>query len=176
MQFTFKISESDFLTFQLYTLTKSENVKRKMKRGRIFATLLGAILAFNLLISHALYAGGIMMLGVVLIYIYYPKYHKWRMKSNFKKFIRRNYRDRFGVEEELHILPTGVLSKNISGEGEISKAELTQLVEIPSLFLLGMRNGSSIILPKAEKIDSQKLKSELKKIGIDYKAELDWKY
>ncbi len=176
MTFSFTISESDFLTFQLYTLSKSDNVLVRMKRGRIFATILGAILAFNLLISDALYAGVVMTIGVLFIYLLYPKYHKWRMKKNFQKYIRRTHKDRFDQPEELQIQAKGILSKNYSGEGEIKKSELFELIEIPTLFLLAMKNGASIILPKSQLTNTELLKSELKKIGVPYRAEMNWQY
>jgi hypothetical protein len=147
-----------------------------MKRGRIFATILGLILAFNLFISDARIPS-IVMIGICgLIYNYYPQYHKWRMKRNFKKYIRHNYQERFNQPEELTIHNQGALSKNISGEGEIPKTEFSELVEIDKLYLLRMKNGASIILPKKDIQEIEKLKSELKKINVPFREELDWKY
>ncbi len=176
MHLQFKISEIDFLTFQLYTLSKSEKVQQRMKRGRIFATILGVILAFNLFITDAMYAGIVMVVGIVLIYYFYPQYHKWRMKRNFANYIKHNYNERFDKEEELTVHDKGILSKNISGEGEIPKSELTKLIEIQELFLIGMTNGAAIILPKNEVSEASRFKSALKNIGVGYVAELDWKY
>ena len=176
MTLKFNISEKDFLTFQLYTLSKSEKVQQRMKRGRIFATILGVILAFNLFITEAFYAGIIMIVGIGLIYYFYPQYHKWRMKRNFAKYIKHNYHERFDKEEELTIHDKGILSKNMSGEGEIPKEELTKLMEIQDLFLIGMKNGAAIIIPKKGIGEASRLKSALKNIGVGYVAELDWKY
>ncbi len=175
MNLKFSISEDEFLTFQLYTLSKSLNVLKKMKRGQIFATILGIILAFNLFISDAFWPGTVMLVVCIGIYLYYPQYHKWRMKRNFKRYIHINYKDRFEQSEELTFHNKGVLSKNISGEGEIPKAELTELVEISTIFLLRMKNGASIILPKGQ-IDALKLKAQVKKLGLPFREELNWKY
>lgn len=176
MKLQFRISEPEFLTFQLYTLTKSEHVQSRMKRGRIFATIMGVILTVNLFVTSANIAGAIMIAVCVAIYMMYPRYHKWRMKRNFIKYIRHNYQERFNQVEELEIHDKGVLSRNQSGEGEIPKAELTELVEIQDLFLLRMKNGASIILPKKDVSELEKLKSKLKKIGVPFRAELDWAY
>ena len=97
------------------------------------------------------------------------------MKRNFKRYIHTNYKDRFEQTEELTFLSKGVLSKNISGEGEIPKAELTELVEISTIFLLRMKNGASIILPKGQ-VDGKAVKAEVKKLGVPYREELNWKY
>lgn len=176
MHLRFTISEDNFLSFQLYTLSKSEKVRKKMKRGQIFAPILGLILAFNLFISNAFWPGIIMSVLCVVIYFYYPTYHKWRMKRNFKMYIRRNYHDRFGQEEELTFMRNGVLSKNISGEGEIAKKELLDCIEISDLLLLRMKNGASLLLPKQQLSDLNVVKAEIKKLGLPFHAELDWKY
>ncbi len=176
MKLQFRISEPEFLTFQLYTLSKSEHVMSRMIRGRMFAGILGLIPAVNLFITGQ-WIAGIAFIGVAgLIYLYYPKYHKWRMKRNYKKYIHHNYQDRFNQIEELKIHSKGVLSRNISGEGEIPKAELTELVEIKDLFLLRMKNGASIILPKKDIQEIEKVKAQLKKIGVSFREELNWEY
>jgi prepilin signal peptidase PulO-like enzyme (type II secretory pathway) len=175
MNFKFSITAEEFLTFQLYTLSKSENVRKKMKRGQIFATILGVILAFNLFISDALWPSIVMLLVCIAIYFYYPIYHKWRMKRNYKKYIDYAYKERFDHPEELTFHPKGVLSKNISGEGEIAKADLMELVEIEKLLLLRMKNGASIILPKKE-VDEAEVKANVKKLGLPFRQELDWRY
>lgn len=176
MNLRFQIAEQDFLTFQLYTLSKSAHVQSRMKRGRIFATILGLILSFNLFISDAKIAGFVMIGVCGLIYYFYPQYHKWRMKRNFKKYIRHNYQERFDQPEELTIHSKGALSKNISGEGEIPKSEFSELVEIDRLYLLRMKNGASIILPKKDIQEVEKLKVELKKINVPFREELNWSY
>lgn len=176
MKLQFRISEPEFLTFQLYTLSKSKHVQSRMKRGRIFASILGLILTFNLFISDATVAGFAFIGVTVLIYIFYPNYHKWRMKRNFKRYIHHNYQDRFDQQEELEIHDNGVLSRNVSGEGEIPKSDLTELVEIKDLFLLRMKNGASIILPKKDVQEIEKMKLQLKKIGVPFREELLWSY
>ena len=98
------------------------------------------------------------------------------MKHNFANYIKHNYNERFDKEEELTVHDKGILSKNISGEGEIPKSELTKLIEIQELFLIGMTNGAAIILPKNEVSEASRFKSALKNIGVGYVAELDWKY
>lgn len=176
MHLRFQIAEKDFLTFQLYTLSKSAHVQSRMKRGRFFATLLGLILTFNLFISSAPVAASVMVAVSVCIYLYYPNYHKWRMKRNFKKYIRHNYHDRFDQNEELTLHSKGALSKNSSGEGEIPKTDFTELVEIENLYLLRMKNGAALILPRDQLSEIDKFKTEIKKLGIPFRSELSWKY
>jgi hypothetical protein len=55
-------------------------------------------------------------------------------------------------------------------------SELDLLTEIPDYYFLKMKNGSSIILPKRNIQEGEKLKKELKKLEVPLQQQLNWAY
>ncbi len=176
MLFTFKIEQNDFLTFQLYTVSKSTNVVKTRLRGRILTSVAGLLLSINLFVTGSSIAATIMLGIAIGTYALYPKYHKWRLKKHFEKYSKKNYGTHFGQEESLETHTDYLVSKNISGEGKIDKSELEALTEIGDYFFLKMKNGSSIIIPKRFLKNPSDIENEIRKYGIVHSKELDWEY
>lgn len=176
MLINFKIEQKDFLIFQLYTISKSANVLKTRRRGQLITTFAGFVLAINLFVTGSAIAGLLMIFISILTYVYYPKYHRWRLKSHFTKYSKKNYGEHFGKDEILEIKSDHIISKNIAGEGKVMQSELQKLIEIPDYYFLSMKSGTSIILPKRDiKFDKEMVK-EFKNIGVSLEQELTWVY
>jgi hypothetical protein len=176
MHITFKIEQDDFLTFQLYTVSQSKNVLRTRRRGQLLTTVAGLLLTLNLFVTGSYIAACVMLVFAIAIYFLYPRYHKWRLKSHFLKFSKKNYGSQFGQEESLETKGDHIISKNIAGEGKVNARELESLIEIKEHYFLKMKNGSSIILPKRDILETKELKKDLKKMGVKMIKDLDWVY
>jgi hypothetical protein len=176
MIFTFKIEQNDFLTFQLYTVSKSKNVIKTRRRGQLLTSIAGLLLMLNLFVTGSKIAGIFMLVISILTYLFYPRYHRWRLKSHFKKYSKKNYGSQFGQEESLETKTDHIISKNIAGEGKVLTSELENLTEINDYFFLKMKNGSSIILPKRDLSNEKDLVNELKTMRVPLIQELNWMY
>ncbi|MFA7273904.1 MAG: YcxB family protein [Crocinitomicaceae bacterium] len=176
MIFSFKIEQKDFLEFQLYTVSQSINVLKTRQRGRIITTLAAFLLTINLFVTGSQIAGLVMLVVAIFTYIFYPRFHRWRLKLHFTKYSKKNYGNHFGQDEVLEIHSNYIISKNIAGEGKVLASELDLLTEIPDYYFLKMKNGSSIILPKRDIQEGEKLKKELKKLGVPLQQQLNWVY
>lgn len=176
MLFTFKIEQNDFLTFQLYTVSKSLNVLKTRQRGRFLTSIAGLLLAINLFVTGSYIAGVLMLAVAILTYSFYPRYHRWRLKNHFIKYSKKNYGSHFGQEESLETNKDFIISKNIAGEGKVKVSELDSLIELSDYFFLKMKNGSSIIIPKRFLENSTDFINEIGKYNIPLTQELNWKY
>lgn len=176
MLFTFKIEQNDFLTFQLHTVSKSSTVLKTRRRGQLLTSIAGVLLALNLFVTGSKIAAVVMLAVAISIYLLYPRYHRWKLKSHFLKFSKKNYGSQFGQEESIETKSDHIISKNISGEGKVKSSELVELMEIQNYFFLKMKNGSSIILPKRDIKEEKALVKELKTMGVTLVQELDWVY
>ena len=172
----FKIEQNDFLAFQLYTVSQSPSVLKTRRRGQIFTTFAALLLTLNLFVTGSQIAGSVLLLVSVITYVFYPKFHRWRLKLHFIRYSKKNYGDHFGQEEVLEIHSNHIISKNRTGEGTILASELELLTEIPGYYFLKMKNGSSIILPKRAIEESEKMIVEFKKIGVPFEQKLNWVY
>ncbi|MNE30090.1 hypothetical protein D3C80_1235900 [compost metagenome] len=68
--------------------------------------------------------------------------------------------------------------KENGNEGKIQLEELEAINEIPSIILLGLKGGQSLIIPRQEIVNTPGLIIELKelalKLNIPYKTDPDW--
>jgi len=176
MLFTFEIEPKDFLTFQLYTISQSPNVLRTRRRGRLLTSVAGLLLSLNLFVTGSFIPALFMLVTAVISYAFYPKYHRWRLKSHFIKYSKKNYASQFGKEESLETFKDYILSKNVSGEGKVKMDELDRLTEIADHFFLKMRTGSSLILPKRFIQNDSELIKEMKRLNVPLHQELNWEY
>jgi hypothetical protein len=176
MLFKFSVEQIDFLTFQLFTVSKSDTVLRTRRRGQLLTSIAGLLLSINLFVTGSTIAGFVMLAVAVATYLFYPRYHRWRLKSHFLKYSKKNYGSQFGQEESLETKIDHIISKNIAGEGKVKSTELESLTEIADYYFLKMKNGSSIILPKRDIKEEKELVKELKKMGVPLIQELEWAY
>jgi hypothetical protein len=176
MILNFKIEQKDFLIFQLYTVSQSANVLKTRRRGQIITTLAAFLLTLNLFVTGSRMAGFVMLVIAAVTYVFYPRFHRWRLKQHFKQYSKKNYGNHFGQDEVLEIHSNYIISKNIAGEGKVLASELDLLTEIPDYYFLKMKNGSSIILPKRNIQEGEKLKKELKKLEVPLQQQLNWAY
>ena len=72
------------------------------------------------------------------------------------------------------------VTKDDGGESKIIATETEEIVEIPSLFLLRLKSGQSLIIPKNKIGNADEVKNELLGLAdflkISYTVEENWKW
>ena len=174
MEFEYQIKESDYLDFQLYTVSKSPRFFKKQNNGRYFLAICSLITASYFLYSKNMGMLAYFGLTTVVFLLFYPKYYKWRQKVHYIKFIRRNYRNLFDKSEVMEVKGKQILLKNYTGEGTINSADLDKISETKNHFFIQLKSGASLIIPKTELTDTSIFKKEIKKLGLPYEVDLEW--
>ena len=174
MTLEYKINEQDFLDFQLFTASKSDRINKKKRNGWILLTIGSIVIALYFYLSEntamTIYFG----LVAIVCGLFYPKYFKWRYKKHYKTYIKENYSKRFGQVESLEINSDYIFSKDKTGEGKINLSEIERVDETDNHFFLKISTGMSLLIPKSELGNVDKLRKKFKEIGLIINDETKW--
>ncbi|MNJ84736.1 hypothetical protein D3C87_21950 [compost metagenome] len=177
MKVQYAINENDLLTHQLFIASKSDRIKKQRRRNRSMglAYLPMAVIFF---FTHKYpLAISFFVLGVLWFFLY-PLWEKGKFIRNYQLFINENVKDRIGRVATIEINDESILVKENGNEGKIQLEELEAINEIPSIILLGLKGGQSLIIPRQEIVNTPGLIIELKelalKLNIPYKTDPDW--
>jgi hypothetical protein len=77
---------------------------------------------------------------------------------------------------ELQFDEETLVTKDENYESVMKFSEVIRLVELPTIYLLQLNAGASVVIPKRNFAESEKLKSELGAMNIPFVNELDWKF
>lgn len=79
-----KIEEQDFLTYQLFTASKSDRIQKKKIKGWMLLTI-GCVLATIYFYVDQNPAMTVYFAVMTLICgLFYPTYYRWRLKRHYK--------------------------------------------------------------------------------------------
>ena len=174
------LDENDFLTFQLYTASKTPRVKRARIRGWIITTLSFLVFAYLFHQSGNSLTGNLLLILSVLSLALYPLYSRWRYKQHYVRYIRDTYKHRYGETCELLIDEDTIGSKDKSGIVKINKSEVTEVNEIKDYYFLKAQSGMTLIISKTKADNIEEIKDEIKSLvmihGAKHMVELDWKW
>lgn len=180
MSIEFTLEKEDFLTFQLYSATKSETVKKNRNKNRIRVPIVYAILSIILYIYADILFAAIFLIIGLLWYLLSPYYLRKRYLKHYSKHIEEHYKNRFGKSESLTFNSDIMESKDITGESKLNLSEVEELNEIKDYYFLKFSSGVSLIIPKNRIEKKEDLKESLLKIvsdfNIKHNQELDWKW
>ncbi len=174
------LDENDYLTFQLYTASKTPRMKNARIKAWIFLTV-----AFGCF-SYLFYRSNNDALGIYFLILagltatLYPFYSRWRYKKYYLKYIRDTYKNRFGEECDLQFDTDTIIAKDKGGEVKINKSEIEEINEINDFYFIKNRSGTCLIISKSKTEDIEKIQKEIKSMisnhNIRHNIELDWKW
>ncbi len=180
MTLQYTIDENDFLTHQLYIASKSERIRKIRKRGRMIVSIAYALMALLFYIQGK---NSLMIIFLILAlcwFIINPFFERKKYVRHYKKFIAECYKTRIGRMATLTINNEGFVTKDDGGESKIIATETEEIVEIPFLFLIRLKTGQSLIIPKNKISNVDEVRLMLKELAgllkINYIDEDNWKW
>jgi len=173
------LKKEDYLTYVLFTSSKSKRVKKNRLISRlilIIGCLIGAFIGYqkeDIFIEYYFLAAGVGML------LFYPRYQRWYYKRHYAKQVSETRKDCFNEICKLEITTEQIWTVDDSSEMKFKTADMLEINEIADYFFLKVKGGSSLMLPKAE-FDYKSLLELLtdisKKYSIPMNRELGWKW
>lgn len=177
MNLNYKLTNSDFLEYQLYTSSKSELHKRRRFRSRIIVPIIYTLFGLYLGYNNGDIGIGIVFAGIGLLwFIFYPMVLKWRYKKLFQKDIEENYKNRINKKVEIDFDEDSVSLKDFTSESKINGNELKELIETKNHFFIKMTTDLSIIVPKQAIENQTEFKRHVTGLGAEYVDELNWQW
>ncbi len=177
---TYSIDEQDYLTFQLFTASQSDSIKKRRFRAKTFPPVLYVVLGCVMIVYHRLDFTIIFGLLAVVWFLFYPLREKRLYQTSYEKFIRENFREKFGKKATLTFSPQHIVNKDDISENKIQLDQVAEINEIPDLILIKLKAGQTFILPK-NKIDNEEelkllLKDLAEELEIPYNNDYNWKW
>lgn len=172
------LSSSDYLTYQLYTASKSKRVKSNRRKSWLVVSaaffVLGVIFYDNIKF-YSFWFGGF---GVISL-IFYPVYARYYYKKHYEKSVLEHYGNKVGKESIIDFQPDYIMSKDVVGESKIYTIEVCEINEIGTHYFVKIKTGESLIVPKSIVHDDAfigKLMEIFNNPAIKINKELDWKW
>jgi len=176
MKLNYKIDEIDFLTFQLYTCSKSERIQKKKKKNHILLSAGFFLAAIWFYIIDLQLTAICSFIYAVFTALFYPRFFNKKHKKHYQSYIREHYAQRFGTTEELEFNNKTIASKDKVGEGYINLDHVELINEIESHYFIKISTGQSIIIPKKQISNNQEFKTHLKSLGLKINNDTNWKW
>ncbi|WPP52683.1 YcxB family protein [Catalinimonas niigatensis] len=180
MEYKYTIEESDYLTHQLYSVSQSKPAIRRRRRGWAITTGFFFILAlFYYAGSDTIPAYSFLLIGMLSLFLY-PLYYRWRYKRHYRKYIREQFANNFGKSTSLSFEDDHILAKDDDSESKIGYAQIEIISKLPEHFLIRLKNGHAIIIPKSKVNYGEALEQELVRLAdrlhLPLKDESHWKW
>jgi|GEM_PF-4073068 len=181
MRLKVSLSESDYLTHQLYIISRNEKYQKRLKKRKYISSI------FFLIISILFYelGSGVLATTSLLLAIAYvtviPMYTKWYAENRYREYVVNTYSKFFDVEESVVFNRDHIFAKDAIGtESKIDYSLFDSINQLPNHFLFRLSENQSLIIPKISILDSQEFDSVISKVSSDYDIafinDTDWKW
>jgi len=176
----YSVNENDYLTHQLYVASKSERIIKKRFKNKIIVPLIYVLLGILFYISENTNLALIFVLFSILWYFIYPIWERKRYVNHYKVLIMENFTEKLNHVATVELSDDFILTRDVGSESKVSTNEIVELIEISSLFLIKIKGGQSLIIPKEDTNQTEAIKLRLlelsKRLQVPYSEELNWKW
>ncbi len=176
MKYSYKLEEKDLLAYQVYTASKSERINRKKKAGRIIMTIIALFLVLNFYSASNTMMTIYFSIVAVAVWIFYPRYFKWRYTKLYSNFIVQNYSTKIGEEEIIEINKDHIFIKDNTGEGKFELSEVDSLIEVQEHLYIQLNIGTALVTPKDQVSNYSEVIDKFKSLNIPIVDETNWKW
>jgi hypothetical protein len=180
MQCEYDLNENDFLVFQLYSASKSPIIRKKRIMNKVIVPVVYILLGIPFVFLESYLTAYLFILIGVLWFFLFPLYERQRYVKYYGKYIRENFKERFGRHISITFEKDFIYSRDTLNEGKTSTSEIAGITEIPQLILVKLKTGQSVILPvnKISNIIELRdcLRSMASTLQIKYDPDSQWRW
>ncbi len=178
MNTNFKITQQNYLTFQLYLASKSQSILKKRKRTRLVVPILYSVFAISLFVLESPFLAAGFAAFAMLWFFFYPIWEKGKYVKYYQKIIQENHKSRIGTDIKIDIQNDHLFTASGGTEAKIATSEIIEIVELKDLLLIRLDVTQAFVIPK-DQINElpaliRELKELAKKLKVKYTEELGW--
>jgi hypothetical protein len=165
MEINYRLTEEDYLKFNLFHINNSESANKSLKTQRFatpFVYIIFAYIFANIADIPFLNALIPFLIVGILWVIFYPKYFQTRILSQTKKMIREGKNEGLLGEHTMTLSDDGIVDSNPNGETKVNWSGIIKFTEDDSNLYLYNSSVSAYIIPKKEVKDLEGLKNFMK--------------
>lgn len=141
------LTESDFLTHQLFIASQSDRIAQKRRKNHLLVPLAYGIIAIAFWRQERLVLAIAFVVIALLWWIVYPIWDKQRYRRHYRQFIQEHYKDRTEKPATLELTDTHITARESGSESRVQTSEIKEIVELPTLLLLRLDGGQSFLIP-----------------------------
>jgi hypothetical protein len=179
MKLIFNTDENDYLQYDLFINSKSEEQNKTRRRMWIGQSLMMALLGGLFFVIHERFFGWVFVTFFIVILFFYPAYVGWRFKERIKRSVKSWYGIRPDKELTIIFDDENIEALSSDGASKYPISELEKIDETGQYFFINLKSGS-LFVPKTKITNIDEVRTFLKaltlKSNASYNAELDWKW
>ncbi|MBI1185021.1 hypothetical protein GC194_12165 [bacterium] len=146
MKYTIKLTEEDYLTYQLFTFKNSKSYKQRLRRTTLLMPGLLLVLAFLMHSKGTIsYAYGILAIAFIA---FGQSYLRWTYKKHFQKHIKTHYANKTNMPIHFGFDGNEFVSKDDVSDARIKLDEFAEITELKDHIFLKINTGDSLIIPR----------------------------
>ena len=154
MKLKYSLTEDDFLTHMLFIASSKKSIQSSRNKSRIVVpAVLFCFAIFAFITSSTLFIELIYILVALIWFLLYPKYSAYRYKNKCKKSISESYKNRVNVVSTLELQEESIVGISEIGESKIYLNQIDKITEIATHFLISLKYGETLIIPKNRKLE-----------------------
>ena len=177
MKLEYKLASTDYLEHQLYLASKSGSVKKKRRINRLVVPVIYiGIALYDFSREGSGVLGFIFLFIAILWFLLYPLYSRKRYKKHYLKHIEEHYKNLLNRDSEIVLNPDYLLLRDNSTESKVSLKEIECLVELKERFLIKLRTGLALIVPKKGIPDLEAFRENFKMLDVEFLDETHWEW
>lgn len=148
MTIDYQIDENDFLTHQLFVASKSSRIRKKRQRNKIIFALIYTVFGLLSFLQDKVSLAIFFFIIGLLWFFLYPLCEMRLYVRHYKSFINEKFKDRQGRIVTLEFANDYIIARDCGSESKVMTTEFEEIYEIPTIILVRLRGGQSLIVPK----------------------------
>ena len=151
MELTFKLTEEDYINYNVAHSKTSPSMKRSILIQRIMGPVIFVITPFIIVQFSDIplwYWLIVFGLSSITWFIYYPKYAMWEITRRIKKMLAEGNNENLFNERILVLTDEGITETSSIGETKISWVKIERLEETEDYLYIYVSSVSAHIVPK----------------------------
>jgi hypothetical protein len=165
MDLKYKLTEEDYINFNLFHMKNSETIMKSVRNQRIFTPvfylLFSVVFSFLLDIPFLVSFTPFFILSVLWV-LFYPQYLFGRAIRHTKKLVKEGRNESILGEHYMVLNDEGIVDKTSKGETKVTWSGINELKENDQYIYLYNSALSGYILPKREFENVEEIRQYLK--------------
>ncbi len=165
---SYKLSENDFLQYQVFAASKSKVIRKQRVRTRLIITFGSFAAGLLFYLSHNKFLAVYFVLFGCFYFLLNVSRGNNFYEKHYRKYVRENYQKRFDQPAIVTINTDNIECSDITGLTRINLSQFEEITETKNYYFLKMGSGGHFIIPRSGFENAESVKEELQRIAKDY--------
>ncbi len=176
MQIKYTLDKEDFVTHQLYGISRSPKFhSRRMISKTVIPALLVITTIILLIINPENYFAFLFLAAAIAWFVFFPIYSKKNQRKTIEKQIESQFSSVFGKQMENKFTQNYIELIEKKTRNKINTKDVEEMIELPKHLLILLKSKKSLIIPKSS-CDVKELRTKWSTMQLPWKDDTKWKW